>query len=120
VVRSAGVRAELRDESCVGVSIDLVLQVFAHWRAARRSWRTLATSGPGSCWAFVGFPQMGRTRFIRLALLEAYLDPVSGDPLAWQALISALEADGLSYSVEELRPRPFAVEFGPRLTEALG
>jgi hypothetical protein len=45
---------------------------------------------------------------------------VSGDPLAWQALISALEAEGLSYSVDELRPRPFAVEFGPRLTEALG
>jgi hypothetical protein len=61
-----------------------------------------------------------RARFIRLALLEAYLDPVSGDPLAWQALISALEAEGLSYSVDELRPRPFAVEFGPRLTEALG
>ena len=53
-------------------------------------------------------------------LLEAYLDPVSGDPLAWQALISAMEAEGPSYSVEELRPRPFAVEFGPRLTEALG
>jgi hypothetical protein len=28
--------------------------------------------------------------------------------------------EGLSYSVEELRPRPFAVEFGALLTEALG
>ena len=68
----------------------------------------------------MGFPPDERARFIRLALLEAYLDPVSGDPLAWQALISALEAEGLSYSVEALRPRQFAVEFGPRLSEAPG
>jgi hypothetical protein len=55
-----------------------------------------------------------------LHVREAYLDPVSGDPLAWQALIAALEAEGLDYGVHALHARPFAVELGPRLTEALG
>jgi hypothetical protein len=55
-----------------------------------------------------------------LHLREAYLDPVSGDPLAWQALIAALEAQGLHYGVHALQARPFAVEFGPQLTDALG
>jgi hypothetical protein len=120
VVRSAGVLAELRDESGVGDSIDLVLQVFAHLESGEE---IVAHVGDERPWLMLGLRGVlpdERARFIRLALLEAYLDPVSGDPLAWQALISALEAEGLSYSVEELRPRPFAVEFGPRLTEALG
>jgi hypothetical protein len=61
-----------------------------------------------------------RPRFVRLHLREAYLDPVSGDPLAWQALISALNAEGLDYGVDELRARPFVVELGTRLSAALG
>jgi hypothetical protein len=40
--------------------------------------------------------------------------------VTWQALIVALEAEGPDYGVHALQAHPFAVEFGPRLTEALG
>jgi hypothetical protein len=85
VVRSAGVRAELRDESGVGDSIDLVLQVFAHLESGEE---IVAHVGDERPWLMLG--------------------------------LRGVAPEGLSYNVEELRPRPFAVEFGPRLTRALG
>jgi hypothetical protein len=120
VLRSVGVRAELGDEPSDEASIDLVLQMFAHLESGKE---VVAHTGDERPRLILGLRRVvwdERPRFVRLHLREAYLDPVSGDPLAWQALISALNAEGLNYGVEELRARPFAVEFGPRLTEALG
>jgi hypothetical protein len=53
------------------------------------------------------------------ARLESGKEVVAGDRLAWEALIAALDAERLDYGVHALQARPFAVEFGPQLTEVL-
>jgi hypothetical protein len=53
------------------------------------------------------------------ARLESGKEVVAGDRLAWEALIAALDAERLDYGVHPLQARPFAVEFGPQLTEVL-
>ena len=120
MVRTVGVRAELRDEPADDASVDLVLEVFARLESGKE---VVAHVGDERPRLIVGLRRVDsdeRARFIRLHLREAYLDPVSGDPLAWQALIAALDTEGLDYGVHALQARPFAVEFGPRRTEVLG
>jgi hypothetical protein len=53
------------------------------------------------------------------ARLESGKEVVAGDRLAWEALIAALDAEGLDYCVHALQARHFAVEFGSQLTEVL-
>ena len=120
MLRTVGVRAELREQSANDASLDLVLEVFARPESGEE---VVAHAGDERPRLILGLRHVDRderARFVRLHLREAYLDPVSGDPLAWQALIAALEAQGLHYGVHALQARPFAVEFGPQLTDALG
>jgi hypothetical protein len=61
--------------------------VFAHLESGEETEAYVGDERPWLMLGLRGVPPDERARFIRLALLEAYLDPVSGDPLAWQALL---------------------------------
>jgi hypothetical protein len=118
MVRRLGVRAELVEEPGDD-SIELVLQVFADLDGGRR----VVAHADEPPRLILGLRNVGREQrlaFIGLHLREAYLDPVAGDPMAWQALIATLGDDGLNYGVADLRELPFTVELDRWLTAALG
>lgn len=90
MVRRAGVRAELVDESSDG-SIELVLQLFADLEGGRRVVAHLDDEPPR---VFLGLRDVDREQrlaFVRSHLREAYLDSVSGDPVMWRALTEIRE-----------------------------
>jgi hypothetical protein len=118
MVRRSGVRAELVDEPSDD-SIELALQVFADLDGGRRV-VAHADAPPRLILGLRNVDREQRLAFVRLHLREAYLDPVAGDPMAWQALIATLGDDGLNYGVAALRAVPFTVELGRRVTAALG
>jgi hypothetical protein len=122
VLLGAGVVAELLDRSTDGrQSIELILRPFADLEDGSRIVAHLNDDEPPRL--LLGLANVDRERwltFVRSQLYEAYMDPVSGDPMAWQALIAALGDEGLNCGVATLRALPFAVEFGPRLIAALG
>jgi hypothetical protein len=113
--------AELLDRSTDGrPPIELILRPFADLEDGSRVVAHLNDEPPR---LLLGLAKVDPERwltFVRSHLHEAYMDPVSGDPMAWQALIAALGDEGLNCGVSALRALPFAVEFGPRLTAALG
>jgi hypothetical protein len=113
-----GVVAELVDRLSDS-SIEIVLRPFADLEGGSR---VVAHLNDEPARLLLGLadvdPEM-RLPFVKSHLYETYIDPRSGDPMAWQALIAALGDQGLSYGVAGLRAVPFAVAFGPRLTAAL-
>jgi hypothetical protein len=121
VLLGVGVVAELLDRSTDSrLSIELILRPFADLEDGSRIVAHLNDEPPR---LLLGLANVDRERwltFVRSHLYEAYMDPVSGDPMAWQALIASLGDEGLDCVVATLRALPFAVEFGPRLTAALG
>ena len=119
MVRGAGVRAELADESIDGTSLDLVLEVFADLEDGRRVLAHPEDDPPRLILGLRNVDREHRLAFVRSHLREAYLDPKSGDPKAWQALIAALGDEGLNFDVARLRTLPFVVEIGPLLIAAL-
>lgn len=116
-----GVVAELVDRpSAGGCSIELVLRPFADLKGGPRIVAHLNDEPPRLLLGLADVDPARRLTFVRSHLYETYIDPVSGDPMAWQALIAALGDEGLNCGVAALRALPFVVEFGPRLTAALG
>jgi hypothetical protein len=51
--------------------------------------------------------------FVRLHLVELHLDPFSGDPVFWHALLAALGEEGVSCEVETLRAPTIAPSLAP-------
>lgn len=119
MVRRAGVQAELANEPS-NESIELVLHVFADLESGRRVVAHPDDDPPRLILGLRNVDREQRAVFVRSHLREACLDPVSGDPVAWRALVAALGDEGRNCGVTALRRLPFAVEFGPRLTAALG
>jgi hypothetical protein len=116
-----GVRAELIGGHRHGDrSIELALQVFAELEGGGTVVAHPDGEAPRLMLGLRDVDRDQRLTFVKLHLREAYLDPVSGDPTAWRALIAALGDEGLSYGVPARRVLPFSVELGPRLTAALG
>ena len=120
VLSGVGVVAELVDGPSDGsFSIELVLRPFASLDDGSRVVAHLDDEPARLVLGLANVDREGRSTFVRSHLYETYMDPLSGDPMAWQALIAALGDHGLSYGVAALRALSFSVEFGPRLTAAL-